>query len=157
MTNSMTDTESDVSGCLCIEDEQLVEMARDLFESMFGMQVQQKQGAAPESQCEGIRWTAEVRIVREQDIRVRVIVPEELAFTITSTMFDLARDELTSAEVSDSIGEVVNIIGGVVKGLDERATGLSLPCVGTGVGVPSDPKSMVALECDGETFFVMIL
>jgi len=49
----------------------------------------------------------------------------------TSAMFGLPDDELTAADVQDAVGELVNVVGGNIKGLVEGHSELSLPEVTT--------------------------
>ena len=47
-------------------------------------------------------------------------------------MFDMTDDELTPAEVRDAIGELINVVGGNIKGILPGPTELSLPTVHDG-------------------------
>ena len=42
-------------------------------------------------------------------------------------MFDLPDEELTAAEISDALGELINVVGGNIKGILPGPTDLSLP------------------------------
>lgn len=46
-----------------------------------------------------------------------------------SAMFDLADDELGDDEIRDAVGELINVMGGNIKGLLPGPTQLSLPTV----------------------------
>ena len=46
-----------------------------------------------------------------------------------SVMFEMDDDELTAAEISDAIGELINVVGGNIKGLLPSPSALSLPVV----------------------------
>jgi chemotaxis protein CheX len=54
----------------------------------------------------------------------------------TSTMFGLPDDDLTPADVQDAVGELVNVVGGNIKGLVDGPSELSLPVVTTEGPVP---------------------
>ena len=47
----------------------------------------------------------------------------------TSAMFGLPDEELTAADVQDAVGELVNVVGGNIKGLVDGPSELSLPVV----------------------------
>jgi chemotaxis protein CheX len=53
----------------------------------------------------------------------------------TSAMFGLPDEELTDADIVDAIGELVNVVGGNIKGLVEGPSVLSLPVVTQGSAV----------------------
>ena len=46
-----------------------------------------------------------------------------------AVMFEMEDDELTAAEVADAVGELINVVGGNIKGLLPNPTSLSLPVV----------------------------
>lgn len=46
-----------------------------------------------------------------------------------SVMFEMDDEELTAAEISDAIGELINVVGGNIKGLLPSPSALSLPVV----------------------------
>lgn len=50
----------------------------------------------------------------------------------TSAMFGMEDDELTDADIKDAVGELVNVMGGNIKGLVEGPSDLSLPKVSEG-------------------------
>lgn len=52
-------------------------------------------------------------------------------------MFDQAADELTDADISDAVGELINIIGGNRKALLPPPALLSLPKVTAGLPTPT--------------------
>jgi chemotaxis protein CheX len=52
-----------------------------------------------------------------------------LSAHIASVMFDMPPEELTSDEIGDAIGEIVNMLGGSVKSLVDGPGSLSLPTV----------------------------
>ncbi len=47
-------------------------------------------------------------------------------------MFDAAVEDVSPADVLDAVGELVNIVGGNLKGMLPSPTGLSLPSVTDG-------------------------
>jgi chemotaxis protein CheX len=50
----------------------------------------------------------------------------------TAALLAIEVEEVSSADVDDAVGELVNIIGGSVKSLMTQPTALSLPAVSTG-------------------------
>jgi chemotaxis protein CheX len=49
-----------------------------------------------------------------------------------SLMFDAELEKVSSADIVDAVGELVNIVGGNLKGMLPSPTGLSLPSVADG-------------------------
>ena len=84
------------------------------------------------------RIIAAIRISGAVEEIVVVETPQTTADIIGETMFDAPADELDPEEIRDAVGEVVNMIGGNVKGIYEGDSKLSLPCVSKGVGNPED-------------------
>lgn len=57
---------------------------------------------------------------------------EPAARRAASVMFDMTDDELSEEEIHDAIGELINVVGGNIKGILPGPTELSLPTVHQG-------------------------
>jgi chemotaxis protein CheX len=68
------------------------------------------------------------------DVRAMVLLQSspELVHVATRAMFMMEPEEVTDSELADAFGELVNMIGGNIKGLFEGANQLSLPTVTRG-------------------------
>ena len=75
--------------------------------------------------------------------------------------FAMSEEELSEAEIRDAVGEIVNMVGGNLKGIVEGDSALSLPCVGECVGAaPFDSTFnglMVSNRCQGDPLIVRVL
>lgn len=74
------------------------------------------------------RVVASVRISGELDGVVVVDAPLSTAQRIGETMFSADACDLEDVEICDAVGEIVNMIGGNIKGLSAGDSQLSIPC-----------------------------
>ena len=102
------------------------------------------------------RIIAAIRISGAVDEIVVVETPQSTANIIGETMFDASADTLDPEEICDAVGEVVNMIGGNVKGIYEGESKLSLPCVSKGVGDPEEwvGEPAIAVTVSGQPLIV---
>ena len=63
-----------------------------------------------------------------------------------AVMFEMEDEDLTPAEVSDAVGELINVVGGNIKGLLPNPTQLSLPVVHDGADFELPAHLELALE-----------
>lgn len=157
MTQSVTDRGSEAADPIEVQDEHLVGMTYDLFDSMLGLQIERSGDAADEcnQHCE-TSWQSSINIKGSWDASVQVIATKKLAERIACCMFMMEAEELSDEETGDAMGEVANIIGGNVKGIAQEDCLLSLPCVGKFVDLPSGPKNHLSFKCEGEDFSIAV-
>ncbi|MGD0810665.1 MAG: chemotaxis protein CheX [Acidimicrobiales bacterium] len=74
--------------------------------------------------------TAVIRISGEWNGSVYLACSRAAARQATATMFGLPDDELTDDDISDAVRELVNVVGGSIKGLVPGPSTLSLPVLG---------------------------
>lgn len=79
--------------------------------------------ALPLSMLAAIRISGDFRAI------VEVATTPGAASAVTSAMCGIPLDEIRESDLADSLGEIVNIIGGNIKGAVPGETNLSLPCV----------------------------
>lgn len=83
-----------------------------------------------------------------------------LARRAAGILFQLEPDEASEEDVVDTLGELVNIIGGNVKALVPTPSTLSLPAVEAearvGPPLPEAPISLSVYDCGGELFLVSV-
>ncbi len=124
MTQSITDPQAAASNTL-VTESQVVEMMQDLFDSMLGESIlptEERPGANSE-------WLqASIMISGDQRIRIAVGADKQMSDLIARKMF--LTEELAEEEIQDALGEVVNVIGGNIKGVFNQECALSLPCIG---------------------------
>ncbi|MER7004414.1 chemotaxis protein CheX [Dactylosporangium sp. NPDC000555] len=76
--------------------------------------------------------TASVSITGAWEGHVRVLVPPIAAGDITAIMLAMGAGEISDRDVTDAMGELVNVVGGNVKNRGAQPAKLSLPVVATG-------------------------
>ncbi|CAB4712431.1 MAG: chemotaxis protein CheX [Actinobacteria bacterium] len=77
-------------------------------------------------------WTAAVTVTGAWEAMVLVTLGDRLSRTMTGRMLGIADDESSSEDLTDALGELVNVIGGNVKSLMAGPSTLSLPLVAQG-------------------------
>jgi chemotaxis protein CheX len=79
-------------------------------------------------------WTAAVTVTGAWEAVIRVSLADKLAGTVTDRMLGLDDDSEPRApeDVTDALGELVNVIGGNIKSLMPGPSKLSLPLVAPG-------------------------
>jgi len=76
--------------------------------------------------------TAQIHISGEWNGTVCLHCSRAAAGHATMSMFGMSEEEVTWADVVDAVGELVNVVGGNIKGLVEGPSVLSLPTVSEG-------------------------
>lgn len=96
----------------------------------------------------GGTWSAATSVTGAWNGVVTVEIPDLVAQTATERMLGLTPDEVLSTEdVADAVGELVNMIGGNVKSLMPGPSALSLPLVARGtIASPSDLTEVSHLD-----------
>ncbi|MEZ6123598.1 MAG: chemotaxis protein CheX [Planctomycetaceae bacterium] len=110
-----------------VDRETMDQIIGSVFEEMLTMSAEFtcEQVLAPGTQ----RVIASISISGEIDGIVVVEVPMDTAVLIAGTMFASPPEDLLEEEIHDAVGEIVNMLGGNVKGLSIGDSQLSLPCV----------------------------
>lgn len=97
----------------------------------------------------GHDFQALTNISGEWNGTVCVACSRAAALRATSVMFDMPEPEVSTSDVVDAIGELVNVVGGNIKALLPGPTVLSLPSVLEG----EPPVHMPNLELEQEVRF----
>jgi chemotaxis protein CheX len=109
----------------------------NVFEQMLGLTTEAEQPSLPDSLQK--RLLASIRITGTEEELMVLETPLPTAQLIAETMFAAEPGTLSDEEVRDAVGEIVNMIGGNVKGTYTHESVLSLPCVWSEPGeVPVD-------------------
>ena len=118
-----------------MDDNLLRQITTNVMTDMLGIEV------APTPQLDRTKndLVASVRISGDWEAQLEVRTPVSSARRIASTMFSAHMDDLAEDEVTDALGEIANMIGGNLKGLQDGETRLSLPCVGKDCDEYEDP------------------
>ncbi|QDV42744.1 hypothetical protein Enr13x_25940 [Stieleria neptunia] len=100
---------------------------------------------------------AAVRVSGSWQATLQIYAPEQLARRIACAMFAQATDVLDDEDVLDAFGEVVNVIGGNVKGMIDQDCTLSLPCVGAARPDPTSTSLMIMYDVCGAPLTVELI
>lgn len=143
---------------MTIDEQTLQQVVTDVCSGMLGLELE----PTSDSSCnEANALSAVVRISGGWESLVQVLAPRKTAVAIASTMFAMSEDELSEAEIRDAVGEIVNMVGGNLKGISEGDSSLSLPCVGEATGsgpFGSDFEGLcVANRCQGDPLIVRVV
>jgi len=109
-----------------------------------------------------VRWTALVGLAGPRSVALTVVCSDLMARRATGVMFDMEPAAANSGEISDALGELVNIVGGQTKMLLGETCKVGFPTVVEGcdyqVTVP-DARPIVRLffQCEGEPVEVTLL
>ena len=106
----------------------VVTVVTDAFAGMFG-ESEPPPTLVPVLNAD-LTATATVGISGGWSGQVRLDCSDALSVLAAGEVFRLAPDEVTSGQVQDALGELVNIIGGTVKSLLPGPSRLALPTVG---------------------------
>jgi len=110
-----------------IDEPTIEQLTSDVCTTMLGLNLIPSADAYADNS--GGLYCAHIEIEGDWHIQLFVICPAELAHHIAATMFMMEPDELSDEETGDAMGELVNIIGGNVKGIIPGENSLSLPTV----------------------------
>ena len=108
-----------------VNQETIDQILHNVFADMLGMEIER----IPDQVFEDPSVVASIKITGEADQVIVVEAPVATANLIAETMFAAEPGTLNEEEVRDATGEVVNIIGGNVKGFFGDQLQLSLPTV----------------------------
>lgn len=141
-------------------EPEIIELTSTVWETVLSLGIE---NVPNEDVCadEGETVSACVHISGGWVGSVIVTCPRDVAVRIASRMFELDPEEVEDELVHDAVGEVVNMIGGNVKGLVPGPSQLSLPAVATGVhtrlAVPgSRPITQLSFRTDGDPVRVVL-
>ena len=107
--------------------QSMQQILQNVFDIMLEMPT--APGSDPGADAGRSRYVAAIRITGDVNELIVVEAPPETAAAIGETMFAADPGTLSEDELSDAVGEVVNMIGGNVKGMHDGDSLLSLPCV----------------------------
>ena len=141
---------------MSIQPEQLREISNDLFDSMLGMGISHQQ-VTFDQWPEKSSVLATIDIDGEWDAKVQVVTSENLAVQIASNMFLADADDISQTEHEDAIREVVNVIGGNVKGIVGKESLLGLPEITTVENLATQSPCAISFHCNNEPMSVIVV
>lgn len=109
-----------------VDQATLAEIVTFVWQTLVGDEIEQ---GAPATVGAGL--SASISICGPWTATIVVAMGEELASRYAADLLGIDAGELTGEDVADAVGELVNVVGGNVKGLldDDGASTLSLPIV----------------------------
>ena len=125
----------------------VLKIVTSVFRDLLGLPVHQ---AATETAppINGRRLVATVFITGDSENQVAIEAPKETAEMIGEVMFEASPGSLDTADVSDAVGEVVNIIAGSVKDTCPADLRLSVPEVTCGADDSADSEHDKSIVLD---------
>jgi chemotaxis protein methyltransferase CheR len=141
-----------------IKKESIERLFNDLWGSVLGLKIEETgslNGVA------GNEFTTWIRIIGTQNLVVLLRCHERLAQKAASIMFGVEPEQARPDQVSDSMKELVNILGGNLKGMLVKYHFLSMPSV-SALGeephfVGGDPIYESSFLCDNDPLKLTVL
>ncbi|MCA9062349.1 MAG: chemotaxis protein CheX [Planctomycetaceae bacterium] len=124
---------------MTIDTSTMRQIISNVFDEMLGMPTDPVPDYCDDIVAE--RVIAAIRISGSLDKLVVVEAPSRTAVAIAENMFACNQENLSEEEILDAVGEVVNMIGGNVKGMFEGESKLSLPDVSEDSGPLNIPEN----------------
>ena len=143
-------------------EDSIADIVATVWETVLGMQVELDESMHLATVPEHPTYAGIVQIHGAWEGAIAVQCSEALARRTAMTMFDLTPDDVTTAELHDSLGEITNMIGGNLKALLPEPCLLGLPVVVEGrdyrLRLPgSAPVRRTAFTTEGESIVVTVL
>lgn len=115
------------------EDQALIDMVAKVWSSCLELETMDTMPPGADSSAEApTAVTAAVAFNGAWDGHLRISSPVEPAAEIAALMLAMDRADVTEQDMADALGELVNIIGGNIRGLLPQPNQLGLPVVTVG-------------------------
>ncbi|MFN0026263.1 MAG: chemotaxis protein CheX [Acidimicrobiales bacterium] len=112
---------------MMVTESEIVDVANAVWQTMLNMEVY---AVEPDTSLgEGPYITATVFITDAVEGGVTMHMNVSAARELAALMFSFEQDDVTEDEITDAIGELVNMLGGNLKSLMAQPARLSLPSV----------------------------
>ena len=145
-------------------DRLLVQVVAAVWDSILGFPILPRDQVDPQDfvSIQAPALAGDVRISGEWNGAVVMCVPFSLASDCAAVMYGKPAGGLTGMEVEDAWGELVNMVGGGLKGLLPPPTRLSLPRVGNITAAAlaeqaTKPINTLTFACLGRRMQVTVL
>lgn len=135
-----------------IASEQLTGVTIDVCQMMLGLDVTP---STDEQANNPVTVAATISISGERNAIIEVATCSAAARSLTSVMFATDADCVLEEEISDAVAEIVNMIGGNIKGMLGGECNLSIPCISNGPLLPpSEHAEKVSFALGGGVMHV---
>ena len=128
----------------------VVQVSTDVWTCFLGAEDELHQAWEPRGPV-GAGYVASVTVSGEWNGHVILELPEDAADRAARAMVGV--EDVSPADVTDAVGELVNMIGGNLKGLVPAPSRLGLPLVVRGSGEPA-PGRDVLFSCTADLDWV---
>lgn len=145
---------------MIIADEDLARITDEVWNQFLGVPVTRKTTPGKETLSPSLCFAGSIEITSaDWEGTLLLQMGQDLARTTAAAMFCVEKEQASMEEITDSIGEVINIIGGNVKGLVEGACQLSLPTVLSGdecgnLSTEKHPHYTLTFSCEEQMFYI---
>jgi chemotaxis protein CheX len=139
-------------------EEDLAEVIEDVWNAVLGINAETQFPILGVSG--GDHVCARVNIEGDWEGTLLLDCPEELGRLAAGIMFALSPEDATAQDMSDAMGELINVIAGNVRGLYGDQTTISLPDVRSGEGYDRAHEKVVTklgFSCGEIDFQLMAL
>src|SRR5262249_23106587 len=140
--------------------EEILQLAATIWEATLGLPIKPEESGSIGARS---RVTAAcIQLTGAWNGAILLDCPADVARRAASIMFSVAPADATVSDLQDAVAELVNMIGGNVKGLIPDQCYLSLPAVVEGgdysARVPGSRMiNRIPFSCDGHTVTISIL
>ena len=110
-----------------IKAESIARLVNDLWSTVLGLEIGEGPGGGQDHDPGTL--TTWIRIIGSLNLVVLLQCPEKLARRVASIMFDVEESQVRPDQVTDSLKELANILGGNIKGMTVKYHFLSMPSV----------------------------
>lgn len=144
-----------------LSKHQIHEICQEIWESLLGMDLDLSEEAGNPFADSKRTYTGFVNIGGAWQGTVLLEVSDTLSHRFGGQMLGIPPDEVTSTDVSDSLGELTNMVGGNIKSLLPSPSNLSIPSVAEGsdysISAPgTDLLAQLTLRCEGEPMLITV-
>ncbi len=128
-----------------IENDQITDVTVSVCQDMLGMKIEK----LVEPAVQQPDHFASIVISGQENALIQVAACEQAASQISSVMFGVHVEDLDEEEISDAVCEIVNMIGGNIKGILDSECDLSIPCFSKDPGASLASDEAVSFELSG--------
>jgi chemotaxis protein CheX len=145
-------------------NDHVYETVKNIWSMLLDMEITRSEQAISslKSTADGATITSCIQLTGAWEGSILLFCTRQLAEKVASIMFDVSKEDLSSDDIEDAMGELGNITAGNLKMLFSDHCDISLPTVAEGGDYRfMIPGSMVAskllLECENEPLQVTLL
>ncbi len=137
-----------------IDSDRIRTMAHDIWTSVLGLSLEPVIGILPSVENTGFYYAASVRIIGCENLTVCLYFTKTMAQKITAGLFGASEENAEPDQIKDTLKELVNILGGNIKGTLNQYHFLSTPAISTMENGFHRPEGSLVCEyfykCQGE-------